>query len=53
MRYRNQEFFNNKDVYLFKTPTGSFESKVEHTKGNWHTIEPPEYKATTLPCKKL
>ena len=54
MRYRNQEYFNDKDTYLFEDSTGqTFESKVEHTKGSWLTVESLQYKATTLPCKKL
>jgi len=54
MRYRESDYFNEHDTYLFETSTGyTFESKVEHTRGSWFTIESVEYKATTLPCKKL
>lgn len=54
MRYRNLEYFNKTDTYLFEDSTGrTFESKVDNARGSWYTVESLEYKATTLPCKKL
>jgi hypothetical protein len=54
MKYRKSDYFNETDTYLFKDSTGmTFESKVEHTRGSWFTVESLEYKAVTLPCKKL
>ena len=54
MRYRNAEYFNDKDTYVFEDSTGrTFESKVDNARGSWYTVESLEYKATTLPCKKL
>ena len=54
MEYRESDYFNPEDTYLFENSHGmTFKSKVEHTKGSWFTLESLEYKATTLPCKKL
>ena len=54
MKYRKADYFNEHDTYMFKTSTGyTFESKVERAKGSWYTVESLEYKATTLPCKKV
>ena len=52
MEYRNSEYFNTEDVFLFLNPFGRvFESKVEFSRGHWWTVEPLYYKATTVKCK--
>ena len=53
MEYRDSDYFNAEDTYLFENSLGQvFESKVEFVRGCWHTIESLEYKAHTLKCKK-
>jgi len=54
MEYRDNEYFNEKDIYLFKDSIGmTFKSKVEFDKGYWTTVESLRYKAITLLCKKI
>jgi len=53
MEYRENDYFNERDTYLFESSTLTFESKVEFDKGYWWTVESLHYKCTSLPCKKL
>lgn len=52
LEYRQADYFNDWDTYVFETLPNYFkESKVYFDKGYWWTVEKPELKATTAPCK--
>lgn len=52
--YRENEFFNGTDTYLFQHHDHEpFESKVHYEKGYWWTNESLQFKATTIKCKRI
>lgn len=55
LKYRTNEYFNEKDTYVFVNGSGSslFESKVTYNKGYWWTVESLNYKCTSVRCVKL
>jgi len=56
MEFRESEYFNSEDTYLFENTLGQqYESKVELDKGVYWTTNPKHCfcKATTLKCKKI
>ena len=56
LEYRDNEYFNDTDTYLFQRWhcgwEGYFVTKVDYDKGNWWTVE-KDMKATTLKCTKI
>lgn len=55
MKYREQDYFNSTDTYLFDTQYGPLETKVYFEKGYWWTNKKEgwqQYKCTSLKCKK-
>lgn len=53
MKYRNNEYFNNTDQFLFHNDFEYFVDKVHYYNGYWYTNSGLQYKATTLKCKQL
>lgn len=53
MKYRTNNQFNSQSTYLFRTNTHKFRTKVHLHKGRWFTNERPQYKATSLLCRKI
>lgn len=55
MEYRDNNYFNSKDMYHFVTSFSSFCSNVYYDNGNWWTSSKgfPTYKATSLPCNLI
>ena len=52
-QYRDSSYFNEQDIYKFKTAFTAFESKVHFIKGYWWTKESLHYKCTTIKSVKL
>lgn len=53
LKYRENDYFNNEDTFLFENSLGQrFESKVhkDHDKPHWWTDVRPHYKCTSIPC---
>ncbi len=53
MNYRDNEYFNNKDFFLFKIHNGKYEdevfiSRVHLYNGSYYTNTPMQYKCTSL-----
>jgi len=54
LEYRDNDYFNDTDTFLFESPLKRFETKVFFDKGYWWTPqETGWYKCTSLPCVKL
>lgn len=50
--YRNQNYFNDKDIYVFNDDVINhiFLSKVHKYRGDWYTDESLNFKCTSIPC---
>lgn len=54
LKYRDNDYFNDSDTFLFQGPHIEFKSKVHFEKGYWWTSqETGRYKCTSLPCVKI
>lgn len=52
MEYRNADYFNNTDTFVFQSSFSAFKSKCHFDKGHWWTNK-MGYKCTSLKsCKK-
>lgn len=51
--YRDADYFNEKDTYLFDCGLKKFKSKVHFEKGYWWTNESLQFKATSIKSVKI
>lgn len=51
--YRDNDYFNEDDTFVFDSGYGVFESKVHYGGGYWWTNESMNFKCTTVKCYKL
>lgn len=56
LKYREQNYFNENDVFVFSTVYGILKTKVHFEKGYWWTNKKDgwqQYKCTSVKCYKL
>ena len=53
LQYRDNDYFNETDTYMFHDGYKYFESKVYFNKSCWWTCESLNYKCTSVKSKKL